>query len=212
MRKISRPQSSSATNRARQTHTRKAASAESIDQFKRVFAATEHISERIKDVQMQDFGTDGQRPAAGASRLAQDLDHRATDTQLTDARVEFAGLLANQDTSVPVVHLASQAPTSSQSLAPHLAELIAKHVRKMFVSEQRAGSQQAIMLQLNDESLSGTDLILLREDHSWRLEARSDSEETLRDIDECANELSQTFDELDLGQLRVQTINTQPSI
>ena len=80
----------------------------------------------------------------------------------------------------------------------------------MFVSQPGVGLQQAIMLQLNDDSLPGTDLVLLKDDSNWRLEARSDSEDTLNDISECADELTQAFVDLDLGRLQIETINTKP--
>ena len=209
MRKISRPHTSQTVSRSRQAQARKPAAAESIDAFKRAFATAEQFPQRSNEERFGDSATENHLSTRQLSNHFNELDRVSTDTSVTDAQVEFAGLLAAQDTST-IGNLSTYQPTSGQALAPHLAELIAKHVRKMFVSQPGVG-QQAIMLQLNDDSLPGTDLVLLKDDNNWRLEARSDSEDTLNDINDCADDLTQAFVDLDLGRLQIEAINTKPS-
>ncbi len=187
---------------------RQPAARRDVEHFQRVLATADHDRGQASDHEMQAQAEHHRSPSVQPTQ-ADDL-NRSTRLELeaVDARVEFAGLLHPPESTQPQLSPASASPaTTSQAMAPVLAELLQKHVRRLLVSEA-TGAKQAVMLRLNDQTLAEVDLVLLRDQDRWRLEARGDAADVLERIDECSQELSDTFDALDLGELEVATIQT----
>lgn len=119
-----------------------------------------------------------------------------------------AGALAWQQAQQVVLHGAEQPAVAAQAtLAPALAELIERHVKRLLVPEARSSAQsREVMITLKDGVLPGTDLWLSRTDKGWKLRADTHTPEAYRQLLESAPQLVERFASKRLGELEIDPV------
>ncbi|GAA0683155.1 hypothetical protein ISN75_20660 [Dyella marensis] len=116
-----------------------------------------------------------------------------------------AGAQAWQQAQQIVLHGAEQpAPAAQAALAPALAELIERHVKRLLVPDARSSAQsREIMITLKDGVLPGTELWLSRTDKGWKLRADTHSPDAYRQLLDGAPQLIERFASSRLGELEI---------
>lgn len=116
-----------------------------------------------------------------------------------------AGAQAWQQAQQIVLHGADQAaPAAQAALAPALAELIERHVKRLLVPDARSAAQsREIMITLKDGVLPGTELWLSRTDKGWKLRADTHSPDAYRQLLDGAPQLIERFARSRLGELEI---------
>ncbi len=119
-----------------------------------------------------------------------------------------AGALAWQQAQQVVLHSAEQPAVAAQAtLAPALAELIERHVKRMLVPEtQSSAPAREVMITLKDGVLPGTELWLSRTDKGWKLRADAHTPEAYRQLLEHAPQLVERFAGKRLGELEIDPV------
>jgi hypothetical protein len=121
---------------------------------------------------------------------------------------------AAANVGLQALHLAQQAmapdaqppAASAAALAPALAELIERHVKRLLVPEtgsRSAAQAREIMITLKDGVLPATELWLSRTEGGWKLRADSRSDTAYRSLLEGAPQLIERFARNRLGVLEV---------
>lgn len=117
-----------------------------------------------------------------------------------------AGMFAMQQAQL-ALHQATVQPAAATtaSMAPALAELIARHVKQLLVPVESATREASreVMLTLNNDILPGTDLWLSRTQQGWRLRAETRSTDAYRLLMEQKPELIERFAKSHLGKLDI---------
>lgn len=128
------------------------------------------------------------------------LGHDRQDGSLT------AGMFAMQQAQV-AMHQAAAQPTApaTASMAPALADLIAKHVKQLLVPVKGASGAESreVMLTLSNDILPATDLWLSRTEQGWKLRAGTRSPEAYRFLVEQTPNLVKRFADSQLGELEI---------
>ena len=119
-----------------------------------------------------------------------------------------AGALAWQQAQQVVLHGAEQPAAAAHAmLAPALAELIERHVKRLLVPEAQSSAQaREVMITLKDGVLPGTDLWLSRTDKGWKLRADTHTPEAYRQLMESAPQLVERFAGKRLGALEIDPV------
>jgi hypothetical protein len=119
-----------------------------------------------------------------------------------------AGALAWQQAQQMVLHAAEQPAAATQAtLAPALAELIERHVKRLLVPETQGAAQaREVMITLKDGVLPGTELWLSRTDGGWKLRADTHTPEAYRQLLESAPQLVERFASKRLGALEIDPV------
>ena len=119
-----------------------------------------------------------------------------------------AGALAWQQAQQVVLHGAEQpAAAAHATLAPALAELIERHVKRMLVPETQSSAQaREVMITLKDGVLPGMELWLSRTDKGWKLRADTHTPEAYRQLLENAPQLVERFAGKRLGELEIDPV------
>lgn len=120
-----------------------------------------------------------------------------------------AGALAWQQAQQVVMHHAAEQPAAAAqaTLAPALAELIERHVKRLLVPESQSSAQaREVMITLKDGVLPGTELWLSRTDNGWKLRADTHTPEAYRQLLESAPQLVERFASKRLGELEIDPV------
>ncbi|GGX75296.1 hypothetical protein [Saccharospirillum salsuginis] len=137
-------------------------------------------------------------PGTGASNEAGLSETDRPLTQLNTPAMPAAQALE------PSVH-SQPAPGTNQS---DFADLMARHVQQMLVSEPMNGKlqhEQQLMLRLSDQILPNTQVMLSRNAQGWTLKAQSSGRDNLDLIRKSSDKLVSRFSEAGLGDLNVET-------
>jgi hypothetical protein len=112
-------------------------------------------------------------------------------------------LLVQNNPQLQQAQMAQAASQSGTSKANDVIALLRKHVRQFAMSSdaRESGASGQAWLRLNDSLLPGTDILLQRDTNGWRLQARTDSSDSLQLMQACADQLQMQFDEAGLGRI-----------
>ena len=130
------------------------------------------------------------------------------------------------DPDQPLTQLNTQAAQAAQGVDPSMqtqpapgtnqaefADLMARHVQQMLVSEPMNGKlqhEQQLLLRLSDQILPNTQVMLSRTAQGWTLKAQSSGRDNLDLIRKSSDKLVSRFSEAGLGSLTVETELEEP--
>jgi len=142
-------------------------------------------------------------PGNGASYDTGRSESELPLTQLNNPAMPAAQALESSAHAQPT-------PGSSQS---DFADLMARHVQQMLVSEPMNGKplqEQQLLLRLSDQILPNTQVMLSRNAQGWTLKAQSSGRDNLDLIRKSSDKLVSRFSEAGLGELNVETELEEP--
>lgn len=105
------------------------------------------------------------------------------------------------------------AMTPGSTAQADFADLMARHVQQMLVSEPKAGhfnQEQQMLLRLSNQVLPNTQVMLSRNATGWTLKAQSAGRDTLDVVRKSSDKLVNRFNEAGLGNLVVETELQEP--
>lgn len=101
------------------------------------------------------------------------------------------------------------APLPGSTAQADFADLMARHVQQMLVTEPKAGhfnQEQQMLLRLSNQVLPNTQVMLSRNATGWTLKAQSSNHDTLEVVRDSTDKLIHRFSEAGLGSLTVETV------
>lgn len=135
-------------------------------------------------------------------------DAESFDTRQADGERPLTQLNTPVAQSTAAQEIMAQTPPAPGTGQADFADLMARHVQQLLVSEPMSGKpnqEQQLLLRLSDQILPNTLVSLSRNAQGWTLKAQSSGRDSLDLIRKSSDKLVSRFNEAGLGDLNVET-------